>query len=172
MVEPKFEVFKDARGEYRFRLIAANGEIIAASQGYGEKASCLKGIESVKHNAVTGKIFDLVAGQESTAGSKFEIFKDTKGEYRYRLVAGNEEIIAASQGYDAKVSCIDGIESVKRNAAIAMIMDTTPTTARHKKISWWWNMLNRLVYSYFFRGMWWRDSITGSDFRDLYPYSE
>ena len=48
---PKFEVYKDKGGEFRFRLKAANGEPILASEGYKEKASCLKGIDSVKRNA-------------------------------------------------------------------------------------------------------------------------
>ncbi|MBQ9308369.1 MAG: amidohydrolase family protein [Clostridia bacterium] len=48
---PKFEVFTDKADKFRFRLKAANGEIIAASQGYKEKAYCFKGIESVRANA-------------------------------------------------------------------------------------------------------------------------
>jgi len=59
MAEPKFEVFKDARGEYRFRLVAPNGEIIAVSEGYTAKASCVNGIESVKANAPKASIEDL-----------------------------------------------------------------------------------------------------------------
>lgn len=58
MAEPKFEVFKDARGEYRFRLVAPNGEIIAVSEAYTAKASCLNGIESVKTNAPKAGIED------------------------------------------------------------------------------------------------------------------
>ena len=48
---PKFEVYQDKGGEYRYRLKARNGEIILASEGYKEKKSCLGGIESVKKNA-------------------------------------------------------------------------------------------------------------------------
>ena len=47
----KFELYKDARGEFRFRLKAGNGEIIATSEGYSSKSACLIGIESVKKNA-------------------------------------------------------------------------------------------------------------------------
>jgi uncharacterized protein len=47
----KFEVYRDGKGEYRFRLKAANGEIIASSEGYSSKDSCMKGIDSVKKNA-------------------------------------------------------------------------------------------------------------------------
>jgi uncharacterized protein YegP (UPF0339 family) len=46
-------------GKYRFHLKAANGEIIAASQGYETRASAEKGIESVKANAADAKVVDL-----------------------------------------------------------------------------------------------------------------
>ena len=49
---PKFEVYTDKQGEFRFRLKARNGEIIAVSEGYTGKAGCLNGIESVKKNVV------------------------------------------------------------------------------------------------------------------------
>ena len=48
---PKFEVFEDKGGKFRFRLKARNGEIILASQGYKSKDTCLNGVESVKNNA-------------------------------------------------------------------------------------------------------------------------
>ncbi len=48
---PKFEIYKDKAGEFRFRLKAKNGEIIAASEGYVKKDSCKNGIESVRKNA-------------------------------------------------------------------------------------------------------------------------
>jgi hypothetical protein len=48
---PKWEIFTDKSGEFRFRLKAANGEIVlAASEGYTAKASAKKGIESVRNN--------------------------------------------------------------------------------------------------------------------------
>jgi hypothetical protein len=55
----KFEVYKDSRDEYRFRLKAANGEIIALSEGYSSKSGCLNGIESVKKNAPEAEIKEL-----------------------------------------------------------------------------------------------------------------
>ena len=48
---PKFEVYTDKAGKTRFRLKAANGQIIAVGQAYKSKDSCLKGIESIKKNA-------------------------------------------------------------------------------------------------------------------------
>ena len=48
---PKFEIYTDKAGEFRFRLKATNGQIIAVSEGYKAMASCKNGIESVKKNA-------------------------------------------------------------------------------------------------------------------------
>ena len=48
---PKFELYQDKAGEYRFRLKASNGEIIGTSEGYAAKTSCQNGIASVKKNA-------------------------------------------------------------------------------------------------------------------------
>ncbi len=55
----KFEVYEDKKGEFRFRLKAANGEIIAASEGYKTKESCMNGIESVKKNAPEAKVEEI-----------------------------------------------------------------------------------------------------------------
>ena len=53
---PKFEMYVDKAGEFRFRLKATNGQIIAVSEGYKAKASCENGIASVKKNAVDAPI--------------------------------------------------------------------------------------------------------------------
>ena len=53
---PKFEVYTDKAGEFRFSLKATNGQVIATSEGYKKMASCLKGIESVKKNAADAKV--------------------------------------------------------------------------------------------------------------------
>lgn len=53
---PKFEMYLDKKGEYRFRLKAKNGEPIAASEGYSAKAGCKNGIESVRKNVVDATI--------------------------------------------------------------------------------------------------------------------
>ena len=55
-VHPKFEMYLDKRGQYRFRLKARNGEIIAVSDGYSARAGCLGGMESVKSNAPEAEI--------------------------------------------------------------------------------------------------------------------
>jgi uncharacterized protein YegP (UPF0339 family) len=54
-----FEVYQDAAKKFRFRLKAANGEIIATGESYNSKASCMEGIESIKKNASTAAVKDL-----------------------------------------------------------------------------------------------------------------
>lgn len=48
---PKFEIYADKAGEYRFRLKAKNGQIIATGEGYKAKDGCKNGIESIRENA-------------------------------------------------------------------------------------------------------------------------
>ena len=48
---------------------------------------------------------------------KFECYKDKAGEFRFRLKAGNGETILSSEGYKAKASCMNGIESVQKNCS-------------------------------------------------------
>lgn len=55
----KFEVYKDAKGEFRFRLKAANGEVIAVGESYTTKQACLNGIESIKKNAPAAEIVEV-----------------------------------------------------------------------------------------------------------------
>lgn len=54
---------------------------------------------------------------------KFEWFKDKKEKFRFRLKAGNGQVIAVSEAYESKDSCMNGIESVKKNAADANIVE-------------------------------------------------
>jgi uncharacterized protein YegP (UPF0339 family) len=53
---PKFELYQDKAGEFRFRLKATNGQIIAVSEGYTTKKACENGIESVRKNAADAPV--------------------------------------------------------------------------------------------------------------------
>ena len=55
---PKFEIYLDKKGEFRFRLRATNGEFILASEGYTQKVNCKNGIESVRTNAPDAEVED------------------------------------------------------------------------------------------------------------------
>jgi len=54
---------------------------------------------------------------------KFELYQDKGGDYRFRLKAGNGEVIATGQGYASKSGALNGIDSVKRNAADAEVVE-------------------------------------------------
>ena len=56
--------------------------------------------------------------------AKFEWYADKAGKYRFRLKAGNGEVIAVSEAYNTKDSCLNGIESVKKNAPAADIVES------------------------------------------------
>jgi uncharacterized protein len=55
----KFELYKDKAGEYRFRLKASNGQVIATGEGYSSKAGALNGIESIKTNAPGAEVVEV-----------------------------------------------------------------------------------------------------------------
>jgi uncharacterized protein len=57
--------------------------------------------------------------------AKFEIYEDSKGEFRFRLKAGNGEVVATGESYKTKSGVINGVDAVKRAAAEAEIDDTT-----------------------------------------------
>ena len=112
----KFEV-KQVKSGYRFNLKAGNGEIIAVSEVYTTESACLNGVESIRKNAPDAAIEDqTVENFESVKHPKFEVYLDKAGEYRFRLKAKNGEIIATGESYKAKAGCLNGIDSVKRNA--------------------------------------------------------
>ena len=60
LTHPKYEVYQDKAGEFRFRLKAKNGENIGKSEGYKSKASCLNGIASVGKNAPDAPVIEGV----------------------------------------------------------------------------------------------------------------
>ena len=55
----KFEIYKDKKGDFRFRLRASNGQVIASGQGYTSKASCMNGINSVMKNAPSAEVVEV-----------------------------------------------------------------------------------------------------------------
>lgn len=106
----------------KFDLKAANGEVVATSEVYKSKAACLNGIKSVRINASLAELEDQTNEDfEKCKNPKFEMYLDKAGEYRFRLKAKNGQIIATSEGYKAKKSCLNGIESVRINSASEVI---------------------------------------------------
>lgn len=105
----KFEIYKDKRGEFRFRLKASNGEKILASEGYKSKSSCKNGIECVKKNGRANKQFERKTAKN--------------GKSYFVLKAKNHQIIGKSEMYNTEKSMENGISSIGKNAGSAKIED-------------------------------------------------
>lgn len=119
----KFVVRKTNTG-VKFDLKAGNGEVIATSEVYTTEDACRNGVESVRKNAPVAAVEDqTVEGFAAEKHPKFEVYEDKAGEFRFRLKATNGQIIAVSEGYKAKASCMNGIESVKTNAPEADVVE-------------------------------------------------
>lgn len=115
-------VIREKNDKFSFRLKAGNGEVIATSQMYKSLATCKAGIASVAVNAPIANLENQTnEGYEVQKHPKFEVYVDNAGEYRFRLKAKNGQNIAASEGYASEKSCLNGIESVRKNAVDAKV---------------------------------------------------
>lgn len=119
----KFVIRKTGTG-IKFDLKAGNGEVIATSEVYSGIDACRNGIASVQKNAPAAPVENqTVEGYATEKNPKFEVYNDKAGEFRFRLKASNGQIIAVSEGYKALAGCMNGIESVKKNAPDAEIVE-------------------------------------------------
>ena len=117
----KFVIRATEKGS-RFNLLATNGQVIATSQTYKSLASCKGGVASVQACAPVATLEDqTVEGWEKTKCPKFQVYQDKAGEFRFRLLASNGQNIASGEGYVRRDSCLNGIESVRKNAPDAPI---------------------------------------------------
>ena len=109
---------------FKFDLKAPNGQTIATSEVYESQAACHKGISSVRKNATAAKFEDQTTPDfVKVTHPKFVMYQDKAGEFRFRLKARNGEIVATSEGYTTKRACENGIESVRKNAPEAPIVE-------------------------------------------------
>ena len=117
-------VIRTVNSGIKFDLKATNGQVILTSEVYTTEAACRKGIESIMKNAPIANVENQTEeGYETLTHPKFEMYQDKAGEFRFRLKARNGEIIGTSEGYTAKAGCLNGIESVKKNAGDAEIVE-------------------------------------------------
>ena len=107
-VGAEYELYEDAADEWRWRLVAANGEIIAnCGQGYPDHRDAEAGIETVR-----GKAGDADHLEITPAG--FEVYRDEADEWRWRLIRQNGRIIADSgEGYTERSSAMEAVERVQ-----------------------------------------------------------
>lgn len=109
IIMAKFEITKRKNGEFQFNLKASNGQVILTSEGYTTKSACHSGVESVKKNA--------------TDDSKFEKKASKDGKLYFNLKASNGQVIGTSETYESESSRNNGIESVKKNAPVAEVVE-------------------------------------------------
>ena len=108
----------------KFDLLAANGQVILTSEVYGTAAACRKGALSVVKNAPAAPVEDRTGELFlPVSNPKFELYRDSAGQFRFRLRAKNGKIIGVSEAYATRAGCENGVESVKKNAAEAEIME-------------------------------------------------
>lgn len=113
----------------RFDLYAQNGQTVLSSETYLTAAACRKGLDSVRKNAPAAAIEDRTGDRISPRKNpKFEVYIDKSGTFRFRLKAKNGQIIAVSEPYATKASCLGGIDSVKENAAQCQIEEALVKT--------------------------------------------
>lgn len=170
---PKFEIYCDKGGNYRFRLKAKNGLIIAKSQGYSSKSNCKNGLESVRKNAMSDEIVleepantdatpvdkidpePIPAKEEPkepvTLLGKFVIKRAKDGSMMFNLKASNGEIVATSEMYSSLEKCKKGIASVQLNAPIANFEDHTVNGAIEEVINPKFEMYQDKIGEYRFR---------------------
>jgi hypothetical protein len=110
-------VIRDTKSGVKFDLKATNGEVIITSEVYSSLRSCKNGIASVARNAPIAALEDQTEeGFAVQKCPKFELYTDKAGEFRFRLKAKNGQIIGVGEGYKKKASCLNGIESIRKNA--------------------------------------------------------
>ncbi len=107
----KFELKTAKSGQFHFNLMAANGQIILQSEMYESKASAQNGIASIQKNAADDARYDRLI---------------SKSEKPYFVLkAANHQVIGQSQMYESEAGRDNGIESVKKNAPDAEVVDLT-----------------------------------------------
>lgn len=108
----KFELYKGKDDQFRWRLKAGNGAVLAtAGQGYKAAADARHGIELLRKAGTDDKV-------------KFEVYEDQKKEHRWRAKAANGQIIAsASEGYKAKADAEKAVATIKAGAAGAEVVE-------------------------------------------------
>lgn len=105
----KFELKTSSNGKYHFNLKAGNGQIILSSEMYESKSAAENGIASVKKNAPDDNRYNR---RESSNGKPY-----------FNLTASNGQSIGKSEMYESAASMENGIESVKKNAPDAEIVE-------------------------------------------------
>jgi uncharacterized protein YegP (UPF0339 family) len=128
-----FEIYRDGAGEWRWRLVHRNGNVLAAaSEGYTRRRDARRSVESVR---------------ETVEGDGFEVYEDAGGDHRWRLVAGNNEVVATGgEGYAAAGEAERAVERVREYAPEADALDVGAAAFevyRDEAEEWRWRLRHR-----------------------------
>lgn len=105
----KFVVSKRKNGEFQFVLVASNGQVILTSEGYTARDGCLNGIESVRKNSADDARYERKTAKDNSP--------------YFVLKAANHQIIGNSQMYSSEAARDNGIDSVRRHAPEAKLVE-------------------------------------------------
>lgn len=107
-----FEIYQDAGKAFRWRLKAANGNILATpGQGFSTKRACRDSVERIQEGVGSDKY-------------KAETYQDARKEYRWRLIASNgQNVASSSQGYSKKEDCDHALDVIKKSAKAAKVAE-------------------------------------------------
>jgi len=108
-----FEIYEDNAGEYRWRLVHRNGNVLAdGGQGYSRYHDARRAVDRLR---------------EDLDDYEFEIYEDNAGQFRWRLTASNDRIVADSgQGYNDRDEAESAVERVETYAPDADVLDVGP----------------------------------------------
>ena len=107
--DAKYERKESSNGKPMFNLKAGNGQVIGTSELYESETARDNGVESVKKNA--------------SDDAKYERKESSNGKPMFNLKAGNRQIIGTSELYESEAARDNGIESVKKNAPDAEVVE-------------------------------------------------
>jgi uncharacterized protein YegP (UPF0339 family) len=113
-----FDVYRDAAGKWRWRLVHKNGNILADSgQGYSSRRNARDGVERVRKRAPGAEV-------DADDGHRFEVYEDSSGDHRWRLVSSNDKILAdGGEGYSSRSAAEDAVDRVKGYAPESDVLD-------------------------------------------------
>jgi uncharacterized protein len=113
---PRYEIFKDSKGEYRFRLKSKNYEIIlTASEGYKYKSDC--------ENAVA------ICQRNSPYDADYDRRTTWNQQHYFVLRSDNKKDIGRSEDYTTNYGREEGIKDVKRDGPTKNVVDVTLVSA-------------------------------------------
>ena len=106
----KFEVYQDAKKEYRWRLKNDEGKVVATpGQGYSSKKYCEESVDKFKNNVNSDKV-------------EIKHYQDAGKQYRWKMIAGNGQNVASSPtGYATKSECEKAFATIKKEAKNAKV---------------------------------------------------